>query len=132
MKEFFNKPGFFLSKSTQIKSNTCIYFDLLTDSEPKIRAHFFLLNSYLSIFISAGLSYTLLDQVFSSISLDQDFYEKVIPGVGFQSPLLVWIKIFPRNLVQFIELVSKTLTLIVHKSQKYGAKNFFKRKDWHP
>ena len=46
-----------------------------------------------------GLSYTLLDQVFSSISLDQDFYEKVIPGVGFHSPLLVWIKIFPRNLV---------------------------------
>ena len=84
MKEFFNKPGFFLSKSTQIKSNTCIYFDLLTDSEPKIRAHFFLLNSYLSIFISAGLSYTLLDQVFSSISLDQDFYEKVIPGIGLQ------------------------------------------------
>ena len=46
-----------------------------------------------------GLSYTLLDQVFSSISMDQDFYKKVIPGVGFQSPLLVWIKIFPRNLV---------------------------------
>ena len=42
-----------MSKSTQIKSNTCIYFDLLTDCEPKIRAHFFLLNSYLSIFISA-------------------------------------------------------------------------------
>ena len=33
-----------------------------------------------------GLSYTLLDQVFSSITMDQDFYEKVIPGVGFQSP----------------------------------------------
>ena len=29
------------------------------------------------------LSYTLLDQVFSSISMDQDFYKKVIPGVGF-------------------------------------------------
>ena len=38
------------------------------------------------------LSYTLLDQVFSSISMDQDFYEKVIPGVGFQSPLLIWIQ----------------------------------------
>ena len=31
------------------------------------------------------LSYTLLDQVFSSITMDQDFYKKVIPGVGFQS-----------------------------------------------
>ena len=52
-----------------------------------------------SFYSAVWLSYTLLDQVFSSISLDQDFYEKVIPGVGFQSPLLVWIKIFPRNLV---------------------------------
>ena len=39
------------------------------------------------------LSCTLLDQVFSSITMDQDFYKKVIPGIGFQSPLLVWIKI---------------------------------------
>ena len=25
----------------------------------------------------------LLDQVFSSITMDQDFYKKVIPGIGF-------------------------------------------------
>ena len=36
-----------------IKFNDSIHFDLLSDSEPKIRAHFFLLNSYLSIFVSA-------------------------------------------------------------------------------
>ena len=53
---FLTSLDFFWSKSTQIKLNTCIYFDLLTDSELKIRAHFFLLNSYLSIFVSAEKS----------------------------------------------------------------------------
>ena len=56
------------------------------------------------------LSCTLLDQVFSSITMDQDFYKKVIPGIGFQSPLLVWIKetwsqIFTRNQLKNLRLI---------------------------